>query len=138
MWAGGVRPILTMVKIKLVAPYEIPGVSKADLTEALKYLKKQSVIGFDIETMKLPIEGASALDPHTNKVVTIQLGTDRIVYVFDMRYTSINKLKSILETKKIKKVGANLKFDVKNMIKFNVYCNNLHDVMLWEQIMHNG
>lgn len=138
------RPGLTglifepMVDIRLVAPYEVEGVKKASLDEAIKYLKRQSIIGFDIETTEQPIDGSSALDPHTNKIVTIQLGTSRIVYVFDMRFVSISKLKYIIESKKITKCGANLKFDTKNVIKYGIFPKSLHDTMLWEQIMHNG
>jgi DNA polymerase I-like protein with 3'-5' exonuclease and polymerase domains len=119
-----------MVDIRLVAPYSVVGIKSASFREAINYIKRQSVIGFDIET--------TGLDVHTNDIVTVQLGTDKIVYVFDVRFIDITKFKTILESTKIVKCGANLKFDVKHMIKYKIFSRNLHDVMLWEQIMNNG
>ena len=104
---------------------------QATINEALKYLKTCKVVGFDTET--------TGLDPHSSKVIMLQIGDLVNQYVIDTRCVDPSPLKEILENPRIKKVGVNLGFDYK-MVKssFGWDCEGLEDLMLNEMVVKGG
>lgn len=81
------------------------------LDESLEYLYKQEIIGFDTET--------TGLDPHSDKILLIQLGNQYKQFVYDvyaLGATQVLKVIDYLRQPKVLKVGHFLQFDY-SMIK---------------------
>lgn len=81
----------------------------------------------------------SGLDPHVSKVVLLQIGNEEVQYVIDTRRASIEPLRAFFESREIKKIGHNLKFDYK-MLKgsFGIELENSRDTFLAERLLHMG
>lgn len=92
----------------------------SEVYEALEYLNKKKILGFDTET--------NGLDPFTSDVLLLQLGDTYKQFVFDVFKIeeSIHGLLKILANPGVIKVAHNAKFDY-SMIKANtgVMCENL-------------
>lgn len=109
-----------MESIYLIAPYTIPQVQSSTIDEAYAYLSKCKYVTVDVETTPdfyFKDYPKAGLDPYTSSVVCFQIGDEHRQYVLDARYYSLGKLKYILLNKKIVKVGVNIKFDYKMILK---------------------
>jgi DNA polymerase-1 len=104
---------------------------QSKVTPLLPIFMSKPAWGIDTET--------TGLDPFTSKVVLLQIGTNDDQYIIDTRKVSIEPLRPFLESRTIKKIGHNLKFDYK-MIKssFNIEIENLRDTYLAEKLMGVG
>lgn len=103
------------------------------LTEILKY----DMIEFDTET--------TGFDPHSKKIVLVQIGIPNKVFVYDVRddtehsTVSIHQLAPVLKNKNILKLIQNAVFDMKMMkVHAGYYLENIYDTMLVEQIFNLG
>lgn len=115
----------------LISNYELDGYQKTTIDQAIKYLSQCKVIGFDTET--------TGLDPHTNKIIMIQVGDLTNQYVIDVRCVDPKPLKDILESNKIQKIGVNLGFDYKMILgNYGWRCKNLNDLMINEMVIMGG
>ena len=109
------------------------------------YIETQS--GLDViipEIMKIPAWGfdteTTGLDPHKDRVTLMQIGNARIQYVIDTRkINSIEPLRPFLESRTIKKIGHNIKFDYK-MVKgtFGIDLESVRDTMVADKILNMG
>jgi len=104
------------------------------LAKAVEVLEKQQMIGVDIE--------GTGLDPYTDKLLLLQIGTDEMSYIFDaqiMQLHGAEPLIRLLENPKVIKIMHNGKFDY-GFIKLQVGArlNNIYDTMLAEGILTAG
>lgn len=97
-----------------------------------KDLKKQSEFVFDTET--------DGLDVFTAKLLGISFSWGKgTAYYVDAKKEFLEKLKTILEDEKIKKIGHNLKFDVKVLRLQNIEVKNLYfDTMIASYLLNPG
>lgn len=100
------------------------------IEESLNLLNKESIIGIDTET--------TGLDCHSENIFLLQLGTFQYQIIIDTTTVDIANYKSILENKNILKIGANLKFDYKFLLKYNILLTNIYDVLIAEYVLYNG
>lgn len=94
----------------------------------LDYLNKQSVIGFDIETL--------GFDPYKDNLVCIQLGNANVQFVVDTSTISIQTFKEILETKEL--IGHNLKFDIRFLLHNRIVPSKIFDTFIAEKTLYLG
>lgn len=104
------------------------------LVKAVEELEKHQMLGVDIE--------GTGLDPYTDKLLLLQIGTDEVSYIFDaqvMPLYGIEPLINLLENPKIIKIMQNGKFDY-GFIKLQVGAkiNNIFDTMLAEGVLTAG
>lgn len=104
------------------------------VTKAVEELEKHQMLGVDIE--------GTGLDPYTDKLLLLQIGTDEVSYIFDaqvMPLYGIKPLIDLLENPKIIKIMHNGKFDY-GFIKLQVGAkiNNIFDTMLAEGVLTAG
>ena len=103
------------------------------LQDSINKVKNLEFIGLDTET-----EG---LDPHTKKLLTIQLGNKEEQIVFDI--ASYNgklpqELIDFLNTSESTFIIQNAKFDLQFLYKQGVILDKVYDTMLVETIITNG
>lgn len=80
--------------------------SADDVAEAVNYLKRQSIVGFDTETKPNFKKGV------TNRVSLIQVSTEDRSFLFRINKTGFTpELKEFMETEEVLKVGLSLKDD---------------------------
>ena len=113
---------------------------------AVEFLRKQEVVGVDIETTKnqefkdvySPVY-KFGLDPYLSNIIMLQIGTLDTRFVIDVRDSDITPFVEIFENPAILKVGANLKFEGKFFLH-HLKCRlvNVWDVMIAEKILYNG
>lgn len=97
--------------------------------EAIDYLKKQEILGVDIET--------SGFFPQTDKMLLFQVGDERVQFVFDCLTVDITPLKDILESKVI--ILHNGKFDLRFLYIHGIYPRtNVYDTYLAEAVLNCG
>jgi len=104
------------------------------LIKAVEELEKHQMLGVDIE--------GTGLDPYTDKLLLLQIGTDEVSYIFDAQVIplhGIQPLIELLENPKIIKIMHNGKFDY-GFIKVQVGAkiNNIFDTMLAEGVLTAG
>lgn len=104
------------------------------LVKAVEILEKQQMLGVDIE--------GTGLDPYTDKLLLLQIGTEEVSYIFDAQVMSllgVEPLIKLLENPKIIKIMQNGKFDY-GFIKLQVGAkiNNIFDTMLAEGVLTAG
>ena len=78
-------------------------IQRGTLEQALDYLSKTDILGFDSET--------GGFDYFLDPLYTIQLGDALHQFVIDTVTVDVQHFKSLLETKLL--IGHNLKFDLK-------------------------
>ncbi len=102
--------------------------------KALDVLEKEKILGIDTE--------GTGLDPHTAKVLLVQVGNETMSYIFDAHKLDLAKnerFKKLLENPKTLKILQNAKFDYKMLItNFDIKLSNIYDTMLAEQILSAG
>ena len=104
--------------------------STADVEKIVPEIEAMPIIGVDTET--------TGLDPFESELLLVQLGNLHKQYVIDARNCSLEPLREILESRKVK-VLHNAKFDYK-MLKAcaSIRMENVVDTMLIEQVLRNG
>ena len=112
---------------------ELEVASKGEITPCtlelcLKYLNKQDVLGFDIETL--------GFDPYRDKIVCIQLGNAEAQFVIDTGTVDIQAFKEILETKEL--IGHNLKFDIRFLMHNRIIPSKIFDTFIAEKTLYLG
>ncbi len=104
------------------------------LISAVEELERHQMLGVDIE--------ATGLDPYTDRLLLLQIGTDETSYIFDaqvMPLYGVRPLIELLENPKILKIMHNGKFDygfIKTQVGAKV--NNIFDTMLAEGVLTAG
>lgn len=108
--------------------------SPDQIHHAVEELKKEKVIGVDIES--------TDLDPYTAKILTIQIATPNFCYIIDAREINIGKIpeiKDYLESNQSIKILHNGKFDYKQIkVHTGVEIANIFDTMLAEVVLNAG
>lgn len=86
-------------------------------------------------------EGTS-LDPHTNRLLLLQIKAGNDTYVCDFINMSVDALKTFIPvwtSKSIKKVFQNAKYDVKVLFHYmKELPHNIHDTLVSEQLIYAG
>ncbi len=103
-------------------------ISPSTLNDCVEYLKTLEFISLDTET-----EG---FDPHTKKLLTLQLGDKNKQFIIDCLVTDISPLKEVLETKTI--IMHNAKFDWRFLWYNGINIKNIYDTFLGECILTTG
>ena len=105
--------------------------TQAGVDSLLAPLMSKEAWGFDTET--------TGLDRHKDKVTMIQIGRPEEGYIIDARGLVIEPLRPFFESKEIKKIGHNLKFEYEMMkTSFGIECEALRCTMLAEQVIQGG
>ena len=104
-------------------------IENISLEEALAMLEKESILGFDTETM--------GLNPFKDKILCSQLGTKDFQILFDHNFVDIQLLKPLFESNRLF-VGQNLKFDLRFLYYHNIVPINIYDTYLAEILLTNG
>lgn len=94
----------------------------------LKYFENHKSIQLDTETQ--------GKDPHTKKILSLQLGDRENQFVIDCRKVDIRVFKDLIESKVI--IGHNLKFDYKFLKHAGINLNKCYDTMLTECVIYCG
>ena len=115
-------------------------IKTCDIEYVYNYLKDKSEISIDIETTKLDLKyEESGLDPHTSKIVMLQIGDLEKQFVIDTRFQNIDIIKDLLSNSSIVKVGHNLKFEYKHIYhNYGIILENLYDTQIVEEILNCG
>lgn len=94
--------------------------------EAAKYLKQQSILGFDTENRPTFKKGVK------DRISLVQISSSEKAYLFRVNQVPlIKEVLRILQSKRIVKVGLALDDDIKRIreiSRFNVYANNFVDI----------
>lgn len=118
--------------IYFIGNYEVENTQSATIQDLRKWLLKQKTYCIDSET---------SMSDWVNEQTPImyQFGNKYEQWIVDARDISIAPLKSILESKKSKKILHNAKFDYK-VLKYHsdIILENVWDTMLGEQILNTG
>jgi len=105
--------------------------TETSIPKILTELNKHNTLSLDTET--------TGLNPLEDKIIMIQFGTpDMNQYVIDIRDIDITAFKSIIENKKVLKIGQNLKFDYNMLKQYGILIDNIYDTMLADRVIHNG
>ncbi len=102
--------------------------------EVLEFLKNEKIVSIDVE--------ASGLDPYTDFLFLVQIGTPECAYIFDTRKVDLKKqsgFREILEDPKKIKIFQNAKFDYSYIkVKYGIKTVNIFDTMLAEGVLTAG
>ena len=111
--------------IYFVSNYKVEGIDNyATIEDCYNHLKTKTIIGIDIETSAKSPEifkdfrknkqFRPGLDPYLTKIVMLQLGDFKKIFVIDVRCFSKDELKPLINllnyNKNLTLVGQNLKF----------------------------
>lgn len=102
--------------------------SRSTVEDCLKYFKDIDEIQVDTET--------TGLDPHKDKITSLQLGDDENQWFIDCRKINIRLFKELLETKRC--ILQNAKFDYKMLKSNGIILDRLYDTMLAECVLYCG
>ncbi|MFV0505401.1 MAG: 3'-5' exonuclease [Bacteroidales bacterium] len=97
---------------------EIYTIDKEDkqFTQAIKYLNKQAVLGFDTESRPSFQKGVK------NQMALLQLGTKEKVFLFKLRQLGLpHELKAILSSPRIIKSGVAVRDDIRGLKKIGAF-----------------
>jgi DNA polymerase-1 len=109
------------------------GTSTISLEESIKILDNLDEISLDTET--------TGLDPHTKKLLLLQLGNYDVQLLYDIEsfnYKIPEQLKKFLNTTKSLFIIQNAKFDLKFLFKQGVIIKKVFDTFLAETIITIG
>ena len=96
--------------------------------ECLGYFTDKEVISIDTETQ--------GRNPHSKKILALQIGDSENQYVIDCRSVDILKFKGLLESKLC--IGHNIKFDYKFLKHAGIDLKRVYDTMLAECVIYRG
>lgn len=100
----------------------------SSIEDCLEYFKDKEEIQIDTET--------TGLDPHTHKIIMLQIGDTENQWVIDCRYIDILEFKTLIESKLC--LLQNSKFDYKFLKKIGINLNRIYDTMLVECVLYCG
>ena len=140
--------------IYFVSNYKVKGINNyATIEDCYNYLKTKTIIGIDIETSAKSPEifkefrrnkqFRPGLDPYLTKIVMLQLGDFKKIFVIDVRCFSKKELNPLINllnyNKNLTLIGQNLKFEQKHL-KFNYGIDfyKVKDIMIQEMCLYNG
>jgi DNA polymerase-1 len=98
------------------------------IDKCIDYFKDKESIEVDTET--------TGFDPHTCKIICIQLGDKENQFVIDVNAVSILLLKELLESKLI--LFQNAKFDLRFLYSNDIYPTKIYDTFLAECVLTTG
>lgn len=102
--------------------------SRSTVEDCLKYFEQKDEVEIDTET--------TGLDPHKDKIISLQLGDSENQWFVDCRKINILLFKNLLESKKC--LLQNSKFDYKMLKAVGISLNRIYDTMLAECILFCG
>lgn len=103
----------------------------AKVEALLPTLMSKKAWGFDLET--------TGLDPYLHKPNMMQIGRRDEQFVIDMRSAKIDALRPFLESRDIKKVGHNLKFDYMMLAaNHGIELECMRDTMIADKLLNVG
>jgi len=120
--------IVTRVMISWIGKRGWDNIPSSSLNECIEYLKTLRFIGLDTETQ--------GFDPHTKRLLLLQVGNKERQYVIDCLTTDITPLKKILETKVV--LMHNAQFDWRFIYHAGIDIKNIYDTFLGECILTTG
>lgn len=101
------------------------------LDKVIEYFKNRKFIQLDSET--------TGFDPHTESLLTLQLGSTEHQFVIDALTVDLSPLKSLLEDKSKIILIHNAKFDLKWLYKIGIIpFTNIYDTFLAERVLSTG
>ena len=100
----------------------------SSVEECIEYFKDKKSIALDTETQ--------GRNPHSKKILSLQLGDNERQYVIDCRSVNILAFKDLLESKKI--LLHNAKFDYKFLKHAGIIIEDIFDTMLAECVLYCG
>lgn len=103
-------------------------ISISTVNKCIDYFKNHTEIQVDTET-----EG---FDPHTKRIITLQLGDKDNQFVIDCYTIDIDIFKDLLESKTL--LLQNAKFDLRFLYKNHIYPKKVYDTFLAETIIYHG
>lgn len=109
-------------------PNEVYSTSTID--KCLEYFKDHKLIQLDTET--------TGFDPHSTKLLTVQLGDKYNQWVLEVASIDMQVLKPLLEDRNKTFILQNAKFDLRFFYKHNIYIQNIYDTFLVECILNTG
>lgn len=101
---------------------------RTNVEHCFDYLKSVEQVSIDLET--------TGFDPHTESILSLQLGDGERQYVIDAQTIDITVFKEQLESKLL--IGQNLKFDLKFLYKIGIYPRKIWDTMVVEKVLYCG
>lgn len=107
---------------------ESPLFSLASIQDVLEYFKDKPYIAVDTETQ--------GRDPHSKKILSLQLGDKENQFVIDCRVIPIHYFKELLESKLC--LLHNAKFDYKFLKTAGIILDKIYDTMLAECVIFCG
>ena len=114
-----------------VTDKEYSGVhSRAGVEECLSALSSLDNISLDTET--------TGLNPHQDKILSLQLGNGTDQYVIDCKTVDILQFKPLLENKDKLLIIQNAKFDLQFLFKHKIVPYRVWDTFVIEKLMHLG
>lgn len=108
--------------------YSYPDIALSTIQNLLDYCKDKKVLGVDTET--------TGFDPHTDRLLMLQIGDEHRQYVIDATTVDVRLLKDLLEDESKIFIMHNAKFDLRFLFKAgirmqtNVYCSFLAERVL--------
>ncbi|HEX2911130.1 MAG TPA: DNA polymerase, partial [Chloroflexia bacterium] len=101
------------------------------LEKAVELMRHERVLSVDTET--------NGLDPHTSKLLLVQVSTPELCYIIDSQQVPLHPLQAVLENDNILKLLQNAKFDYE-MLKQQggIELKNIYDTMLAERLLTAG
>jgi DNA polymerase I-like protein with 3'-5' exonuclease and polymerase domains len=103
-------------------------IQNASVEDCLNYFKNHYSIQVDTETQ--------GRDPHTKKIISLQIGDTNNQYVIDCRHIDILLFKNLLESKLC--ILHNAKFDYSFLKIAGIILERIYDTMLAECIIYCG
>jgi DNA polymerase-1 len=100
----------------------------AEVEDCLNYFAGHEEIQIDTET--------SGLDPHKDKVTSLQIGDFKNQFFIDARVVDIRLFKDLIEKKLC--ILQNAKFDYKMLKAAGIMLNRIYDTMLAESVLFCG
>lgn len=104
------------------------GIESSTVEDCIKYLSGLKSIAVDTET--------TGLDPHSNKILLLQVGDSYNQFVIDCTTVDIKQFKQLLETKKL--ILHNAKFDYKFLKMAGITIEHIWDTMLAKMVLFCG
>jgi DNA polymerase I-like protein with 3'-5' exonuclease and polymerase domains len=119
--------------IKLIAPYKIANTGSATMKDVINFLDNTSYFGIDTEA-----SGNFKLGVFGMNMIMLQIGNEFNQFVIDTRYNDVKVLSKYFNSKRILKIGHNLKFDAQVLKKHGIIMNNIYDTMVSSMSRYTG